>query len=205
MNPNTTLTFVDFQNDFVAPKGKLTFDNGKGDVKLIKKIEDFFKKLPNSFFANAIVTYDTHHLDTYHLTNEAKHFPPHCIEGTKGWNLAISQQLIESKAKNIQLLKKSTYDMWAATIDKVNMNIIKNTQEVVLFGVASDICNKAALLGWLAHNVKIIIIDDLTRGIFKQTAQVLKEEPFATEVSKRKIKLISSQAFLNQLKERSKT
>lgn len=30
MKSYRNLTFIDFQNDFVAPNGALTFDNGKG-------------------------------------------------------------------------------------------------------------------------------------------------------------------------------
>ena len=202
MTQNYTLTLVDFQNDFVAPAGALTFDNGKGDLKLIEKMTAFFHKLPKTVFANAIVTFDTHNLKTYSKTPESKLFPAHCIEGTNGWKLAIPPLLLHNKIPNIQYLKKSTYDMWEKTIDTVDEKILKNTQNVVLCGVASDVCNKAALLGWLKKDVEITIIEDLTRGIFKQTADVLKESPFAQAITKGKIKAITAQAFLKQVKER---
>ena len=37
MNKKRTLNLIDFQNDFVAPNGALSFDSGKGDLKLIQK------------------------------------------------------------------------------------------------------------------------------------------------------------------------
>ena len=202
MTQKYTLTLVDFQNDFVAPSGALTFDNGKGDLKLIKKMTAFFQKLPQTVIANAIVTYDTHDLKTYSTTPESKQFPPHCIKGTNGWDLAINTDLLHNKIPHIQYLKKSTYDMWEKTIDTVDTKILKDTKKVILCGVASDVCNKAALLGWLKKDVEITILEDLTRGIFKQTADVLKEPPFAQAVAKGKIKTLTAQNFLKHVKER---
>ena len=34
--------------------------------------------------------------------------------------------------------------------------------EVVLFGVASDICNKAAFKGWVKKGIPVTILEDLT-------------------------------------------
>lgn len=202
MTHQYTLTLVDFQNDFVAPNGALTFDNGKGDLKLIERMESFFNHFPQNIIANAIVTFDTHDTKTYTSTTESKQFPPHCIEKTIGWNLAISPSLIHAKIHNIQYLKKSTYDMWEGTIDVVDRKILDTTKKVILCGVASDVCNKAALLGWLKKDVEITILEDLTRGIFKQTADVLKEPPFTVAVAKGKIKTMTTKTFLNNIKER---
>lgn len=197
MNKKRTLNLIDFQNDFVAPNGALSFDSGKGDLKLIQKTKSFFQNLSTGIFQNAIVTFDTHSIETYPNSQEGKLFPIHCIEKTSGWELSIDKQLMESKIPNIQYLKKATFDMWQASIDTPSTHIIKNTDEVVLFGVASDVCNKAALLGWISKEIPVVIIEDLTRGIKKQTHEVLKEEPFKTAIAKGKIKTISSKNFLN--------
>ena len=191
-----TLNLIDFQNDFVAPGGALTFDNGKGDITLITKMNNFFKQMPNNIFANAIVTYDTHNKKTYYKTKESKTFPLHCIEGSFGWRLATNPENIYLKIPNIQSLKKSTYDMWAASIDAVNQTIIQQTDEIVLCGVASDFCNKAALLGWLKKDIPVTILTDLTRGILKQTEEVLKEECFKQAVLKGHIKTTTAKNFL---------
>jgi len=199
MNQQRNLTFVDFQNDFVAPGGTLTFDNGQGDIGLINRTKAFFKALPQGYFANAIVTYDTHFADTYARSEEVKSFPLHCAAGSKGWELAIDKNLIESKISFVQYLRKNTYDMWAETIDSIHANIVPSTKEVVLFGVASDICNKAALAGWLKRDVPVIVLDDLTRGIFKQTSDVLREQPFRAAVQRGQLKVMTSRAFLKRI------
>ncbi len=202
MNKKRTLTFVDFQNDFVAPSGILSFDSGKGDTKLIQKTQAFFKKMEKHTFSYGIITYDTHQKESYFSTPESKQFPLHCNKGSLGWQLAVDVNLIQAKIPYIQHLEKSTYDMWAESIHKPDSTIIQNTKEVVLFGVASDICNKAALEGWLNYDVQVIILEDLTRGIFKQTADVLKEPPFAQAVASGKIRTMNSKYFLKQIKER---
>ena len=198
MAKKLTLNLIDFQNDFVAPGGALTFDNGKGDPHLITRAEDFFAQLPKNIFNNAIVTYDTHFKETYFQSEEAKIFPLHCEKGTLGWLLAINKRNLATKIQAIQYLKKSTYDMWEASIDTVNQTILQQTDEVVLCGVASDFCNKAALLGWLKKDIPVTILTDLTRGILKQTEEVLKEEPFKQAVLKGRIKTITAKNFLNQ-------
>lgn len=199
MKKKLTLNLIDFQNDFVAPNGALTFDNKKGDPSLIQRVENFFEKMPQNAFAYGIVTYDTHYKDTYFQTEEAKNFPLHCEKGTIGWLLAINKGNLTTKIRAIQHLRKSTYDMWAASIDAVYEPIIQDTDEVVLCGVASDFCNKAALLGWIKRDMPVTILTDLTRGIYKETEEVLKEEPFKKAVLKGQIKTTTSLEFLKKL------
>ncbi|MBQ9089516.1 MAG: cysteine hydrolase [Alphaproteobacteria bacterium] len=196
------LTVVDFQNDFVSPNGALTFDNGKGDKNLIQRVADFFRQLPIGYFAHATVTLDTHNEDTYFQTQEGKLFPIHCVEGSHGWHLAIPSDLITSKIADIQFLRKNTYDMWEATIDSVKAHMTNTAQEVVLFGVASDICNKAALKGWLDRGHHVTVLEDLTRGIFKQTAEVVQEEPFKTAIQHGHLRITTARKFLERIYQR---
>ena len=199
MEKTYTLNFIDFQNDFVAPNGALTFDNKKGDPTLIAKTSAFFKILPPDVFSNAIVTYDTHFKETYPQSEEGKNFPIHCVKNSYGWQLAIDTSLIEKKINYIQYLQKSTYDMWEESIEKINPTILKKTNEVVLFGVASDICNKAALKGWIKKEIPVTILEDLTRGIYQQTWEVLNQPQFKEAVQKGKVKCMSSRAFLKKI------
>ncbi len=192
------ITFVDFQNDFVASGGALTFDNGKGDMDLINRVNLFWRDLPRGYFANAVVTYDLHDSATYSKTAESKRFPLHCVWGTPGYRLAVDARLIHDKVADVQHLRKNTYDMWAGTIDTVRPDIAK-TKEVVLFGVASDICNRAAIAGWLALGAQVTVLEDLTRGILKQTREVVQEGAFYRAVQRGQLKVMQSRAFLDQI------
>lgn len=198
MKSYRNLTFIDFQNDFVAPNGALTFDNGKGDVNLIQRTKAFFNELPANYFATAIVTYDTHFPKTYAKTEEGKTFPLHCAIGTKGWELAVDKNVINQKIPVVQYLRKSTYDMWGASPDTVRIDIYAQTKEVVLFGVVSDICVKAGIVGWLKRGATVTVLEDLTRGIVKQMREVIQEEPFKRTIIKGQLKITTSHHFLQQ-------
>ena len=196
---NNCLTLVDFQNDFVAPNGALTFDNGKGDLGLMKRMNSFFEHLPKNYFDRVIITYDTHDAKTYQGTEEAKTFPIHCATNTKGWHLAVNPKLVLNKIKTVQHLKKNTYDMWAETIDKVDNKVLEGLKNVTIIGVASDICNKAALDGWLKQGVRVTIIDDLTRGIFEQTKEVIAQPKYQVARRTGMLNITTSTDFLKKL------
>lgn len=193
------LTLVDFQNDFVAPEGALTFDNGAGDPALIKRMNVFFDNLPKGYFDHGIMTYDTHDPKNYFDTEEAISFPLHCATNTRGWHLAINPLKVFNKIPNSQILKKTTYDMWAGTIDNVNPVFLQVPQDVTIIGVASDICNKAAMEGWLERGAKVTIIDDLTRGIFKETKEVVADDKYAQYRKAGKLRVINSLQFFREI------
>ena len=75
------LIVVDFQNDFVD--GSLGFpDAPKLDAIIEEKITTFEKE-----GGQVVYTFDTHQ-ENYMDTQEGKKLPiPHCIKGTKGWEL----------------------------------------------------------------------------------------------------------------------
>ncbi|MDN7025783.1 isochorismatase family protein [Methanoculleus sp. FWC-SCC1] len=50
--------------------------------------------------------------------------------------------------------------------------------DVTLIGVAADYCNRYAMEGWLARGARVTILQDLTKGIEKETPQVLAEERY---------------------------
>lgn len=47
--------------------------------------------------------------------------------------------------------------------------------EVTMIGVASDYCNRYAMEGWLDRGAYVTIIQDLTKGIEKETPQIIDE------------------------------
>src|SRR5699024_4622846 len=77
------LIVVDYQNDFVD--GALGCAQAlKIEEKLAEKIKEYRAMGENG---QIIFTMDTHGED-YMDTQEGKHLPvPHCIKGTKGWQL----------------------------------------------------------------------------------------------------------------------
>lgn len=116
-----TLIVVDMQNDFIDMA--LGTKEAAAIVPAVKaKIEEYVKNGDEIIF-----TRDTHE-ENYLDTNEGKNLPvPHCIRGTKGWEIA-----------------DGLYIEGAKIIDKPNFGW-KNWQdesleEVELVGLCTDIC-----------------------------------------------------------------
>lgn len=70
--------------------------------------------------------------------------------------------------------------------------------EVTLFGVASDFCNRFAMEGWLSRGAKVTIVQDLTKGIHKETSFVLSECLYQKYQPDR-LSAMSSQELLREL------
>lgn len=116
-----TLIVVDMQNDFIDMA--LGTKEAVAIVPKVKaKIEEYVKNGDEIIF-----TRDTHS-ENYLETNEGKKLPvPHCIKGTKGWEIAAG-----------------LYVEGAKIIDKPNFGWKnwenENFTEVELVGLCTDIC-----------------------------------------------------------------
>lgn len=70
--------------------------------------------------------------------------------------------------------------------------------EVTMIGVASDYCIRYAMEGWLARGARVTILHDLTKGIEKETLQLLEEDKYHLYKSHR-LRTISSIEYLDEL------
>jgi len=70
--------------------------------------------------------------------------------------------------------------------------------EVTLLGVASDYCNRYAMEGWLARGASETIVQDLTKGIAKETPQVLDETQYRQYKGSR-LRAVDSTEYLREL------
>ncbi len=102
------LVVVDMQNDFVT--GVL----GTKEAEAV--VQNVAEKIKAAINENEriIFTYDTHE-DDYLLTEEGKNLPvPHCIRGTKGWELTpeIDNMRVAANIKNgpnVRCIRKETF------------------------------------------------------------------------------------------------
>ena len=123
------LVVVDMQNDFI--------DGSLGTDEAVLIVDKVVEKIKN-FDGDIYVTFDTH-FDNYMETSEGKNLPvPHCIKGTKGWEL-------NEKVKNILETKEHT------KIEKLTFGSTKlpeiivqrygeTEKEIELIGLCTDIC-----------------------------------------------------------------
>lgn len=123
------LVVVDMQNDFI--------DGALGTAEAVAIVDAAAEKIKN-FNGDIFVTYDTH-FDNYMDTQEGKKLPvPHCIKGTKGWELN-SKIAAALKDKNYTPVEKLTF----GSVDLpslVKETIGDDSAEITLIGLCTDIC-----------------------------------------------------------------
>ena len=147
-----TLIVVDMQNDFID--GSLGTKEAQAIVPNVKKKIQEYKNRGDEI----IFTRDTHQSD-YLDTPEGKKLPVvHCIEGTKGWQIADGLEV-----------EGCTY------IDKPNFGWThwneRTFQEIEMVGLCTDICvvSNALILKATFPSVEITVDASCCAGVTPQT------------------------------------
>lgn len=123
------LVVVDMQNDFI--------DGALGTAEAVAIVDAAAEKIKN-FNGDVFVTYDTH-FDNYMETQEGKKLPvPHCIKGTKGWELnsKIAAALKDKIYTPVEKLTFGSVDLPSL----VKETIGDDSAEITLIGLCTDIC-----------------------------------------------------------------
>lgn len=124
------LVVIDMQNDFID--GALGTSQAQGIVEnVVKKIQAYQGEL-------VIATRDTHG-ENYLETSEGKHLPvPHCIRGTKGWEIRdeVSKALEQVKG---EIIDKPAFGS-ELLAEKLAQTAEEEELEIELAGLCTDIC-----------------------------------------------------------------
>jgi Amidases related to nicotinamidase len=171
---------VDTQVDFMEPSGKLYVPGAKDIAPALELLIDAARAARITHVASA----DDHELtdpeisDTPDLRNT---YPPHCLRGTRG-----AEKILETKQRDplplsllpfppglltgmiegrreILLLKKS-FDVFTNPNTEPLLAAL-DPDEIVVFGVATDVCNDAAILGFLQRGRRVRFVEDAARGL----------------------------------------
>lgn len=191
---NRTLVIVDFQNDFVHPDGALTVNN----PELIAKMNNFALKLESNMFERILLTADNHNKETYHLTEEAKLYPPHCLKDTWGWEYAVKFK----ENIPIKVLYKEGNDIWGEVSKYEELQEDWNGREVYIAGLVSDVCVQKAMDGFLKRGAKVAVFEDLTKGLERDIENVIAGKEYADYINKGNLRCITSLIFENERQEK---
>lgn len=147
-----TLIIVDPQYDFIE-QGKLPIDGGT------KALDNVAKLIESGEVGGIIITQDAHRANHCSFKDFGGDFPEHCIDGSHGY--LIYDPILEAiKSKNIYIhnIEKGydeeefsgfidgSYEEWynhvkLKTVDSYTRHIIiRKDDEVVICGLAGDIC-----------------------------------------------------------------
>lgn len=185
---------VDTQHDFMKADGKLYVPDAEQLISNLKKLTDY----AHGHGIRIVASADDHELDHPEIsaTPDFKEtFPPHCLRGTPGQRkipeTALRDPLVVEPEpqdpagltakirahRGDILLHKHRFDVFtnANTLTVVDA---LDPHDVVLYGVALDVCDKYAIEGLLQHrpHIRIFAVVDAMKPIDRDCAQHLLKE-----------------------------
>ncbi len=164
---------VDTQADFMLPGGALYVRGAERLIPNLRKLTAFAKKraIP------VVATGDAHATDD----PEFKTFPPHCVKGTAGAKKipettfsglpSVARKRSRSRAtaeEGQTFLAKQTFDIF----DRPEADALLATcgiRDWVVYGVATDYCVRAAVLGLAKRGCRVTVVSDAVQGIAPDT------------------------------------
>ena len=171
---------VDTQVDFMEPSGKLYVPGANGVAAAMELLVDAARAAQIVHVASA----DDHELTDPEISDSPDFrntYPPHCLRGTRG-----SEKILETKQRDplpfslvpyppglvprlIQgrreiLLLKKNFDVFTNPNADALIAAL-DPDEIVVFGVATDVCDDAAILGFLQRGRRVRFVEDAARGL----------------------------------------
>lgn len=176
----TVLWDVDTQIDFVHANGKLAVPGAEEVVPAMQRLVESARAAGIPHVASA----DDHELTDEEISDEPDFlttYPPHCLRGTRGARkIAETEQgdpvpiglapLPERylRGREFLLLKKS-FDVFTNANAERLLELL-DPDEVILFGVATEVCDDATIRGLLARGRRVRFVEDAARGLDEERA-----------------------------------
>ncbi len=111
--PDILIDIVDMQNDFILKDGACTHPTGAG-LPLVPLFNRFVAQLTPAHARLALIKFDTHFVDEYRQSEEAKLFPnAHCVFGTPGQAATVDFGPLVT-AIPTSYMNKNEFSMWGA-------------------------------------------------------------------------------------------
>jgi nicotinamidase/pyrazinamidase len=171
---------VDTQVDFMLPDGKLYVPGAEETIPAMRRLVEAARAAGLVHVASA----DDHELTDPEISSEPdwrNTFPPHCLRGTRGaekideteqedplplglvpFPPGLVPGLLEGR-REILLLKKN-FDVFTNANAEAVVEAL-DPDEIVLFGVATDVCDDAAILGLRRRGRRVVFVEDAARGL----------------------------------------
>lgn len=171
---------VDTQVDFMLPEGKLYVPGAVATIPAMARLVGAARSAGIPHVASA----DDHELTDPEIVDEPDFvdtYPPHCLRGTNGatkipetaqedplpfglvpFPPGLVPGLIAGR-REFLLLKKN-YSVFTNPNAEALLEAL-DPDEVILFGVATDVCNDAAIRGLLQRGRRVRFVEDAARGL----------------------------------------
>ncbi len=182
---------VDTQVDFVRAGAKLPVPDAEAAAPAMARLVRWSAEQGLTHLATA----DDHELTDPEISDEPDYeatYPPHCLRGTPGaakiqetaqldplplsltpYPPGILPRLVDGH-RELLVLKKTYSAFSNPNLEPVLAFL--SPSEVIVFGVATDVCNHAAIMGLLARGYEVAFVEDASRGLSdERVASVLAQ------------------------------
>jgi nicotinamidase/pyrazinamidase len=166
---------VDTQVDFMLPHGKLYVPGAEETVPAMRRLVDAARAAGVVHVASA----DDHELTDEEISEQPDFgttYPPHCLRGTRGARKVPETEQEDPVPLTLEpvperylagrefLLLKKSFDVFTNPNTDPLLERL-DPDEIVVFGVATDVCDDAAIRGFLQRGLKVRFVEDAARGL----------------------------------------
>ena len=171
---------VDTQVDFIDPGGKLYFEGAEEARPAMARIVEAARAAGIVHVASC----DQHELSDPEISLEPDYdstWPPHCLLGTPGAEkISETKQsdplplpLVPVPGQSLRrllggrreiLIPKKQYDPFTNPNTETVLDTL-DPDEILLFGVATDICDDAVVRALLRRGRRVTFVEDASRGV----------------------------------------
>jgi nicotinamidase/pyrazinamidase len=179
-NDGVVLWDVDTQVDFMLPTGKLYIPGAEETVPAMRRLVEAAREAGIVHVASA----DDHELTDPEISDEPDFqntYPPHCLRGTRGAQKIPETEQADPLPLSLVpfppgLVPELVSGRREILLLKKNFNVFTNPNteplvdaldpaEIVVFGVATDVCDDAAIRGFLLRGRRVRFVEDASRGL----------------------------------------
>jgi nicotinamidase/pyrazinamidase len=166
---------VDTQADFMLPDGKLYVPGAEETAAAMGKLVAAAREAGIVHVASA----DDHELTDAEISpapDFASTYPPHCLRGTPGARKVRETEQLDPVPLGLELVPEQYLQGREFLLLKKSFDVFTNPHaelllerldpdEVVVFGVATDVCDNAAIVGMLERGRRVRFVEDAARGL----------------------------------------
>jgi nicotinamidase/pyrazinamidase len=166
---------VDTQVDFMLADGKLAVPGAEETIPAMKRLVDAARAAGVVHVASA----DDHELTDAEISEQPDFqttYPPHCLRGTRGARKIPETEQGDPVPITLESLPERYLSGREFLLLKKNFDVFTNPNterllqhlgpdEIVVFGVATDVCDDAAIRGFLDRGRKVVFVEDAARGL----------------------------------------
>ena len=166
---------VDTQVDFMLPDGKLYVPGAEETAPAMRRLVEAARAARIVHVASA----DDHELIDDEISDDPDFratYPPHCLRGTRGARKVAETEQEDPVPITLEPLPERYLEGREFLLLKKSFDVFTNPnaerllerldpEEVILFGVATDVCDDAAIRGLLERGRKVRFVEDAARGL----------------------------------------